>query len=80
MQLPNGVQVPFNKEINLVAHPLMGGYLINEPFGVIWIFLVVKCLGILLWEEPIVTGLMLSQEIDMEGWVNSSIFEPLRQL
>ena len=69
MWLPNGVRVPFNKELNLVAHPPMGSYLINEPFGIVWIFHIVKGLGILLWEEPIITGLVLSQEIDMEGRV-----------
>ena len=58
----------------------MGGYFINEPFGVIRVAHVIEGLGIPLWKEPTVVGLMLSQEVDMEGRVYPSIFELLGQL
>ena len=58
----------------------MGGYFIDEPFGVIRVAHVVEGLGILLWEEPIVVGLVLLQEVDVEGRVYPSIFELLGQL
>ena len=81
VQLPCGVtQVPTNEELNCVAHPLMGGYFIDEPFGVIRVAHVVEGLGIPLWKVPIVIGLMSSQEVDMEGMVYPSIFEWLGQL
>ena len=54
--------------LDLIAHPSMGGYLINKPFGVVWIAHVIEGLGISRWQEPIVVGLMLF------------IFELLRQL
>ena len=63
-----------------VAHPSMRGHLIYEPFSVVWTAHVVNGLGILLSEEPIVIGLVSSQQIDMEGRVNPSIFELLGQL
>ena len=58
----------------------MGGYFINEPFGVIRVAHVVEGLGIPLWKEPIIVGLVSSQEVDMEGRVYPSIFELLGQL
>ena len=79
--LPCGVaQVPVNEELNCVAHPSMGSYFIDEPFSVIRVVHVIEGLGILLWKEPIVVGLMLSQEVDMEGGVYPLIFELLEQL
>jgi len=81
MQLPSRVtQVPFYQEFNFVAHPTVGSYFIDEPFGVVWVAHVVEGLGILLRKEPIVIGLMPPQQVDMEGRVYSSIFELLRQL
>jgi len=56
------------------------GYLIDEPFGVVWVAHVVEGLGVPLRKEPIVVGLVLPQQVDVEGWVYSSIFELLRQL
>ena len=58
----------------------MGGYFINEPFSVVRVAHVVEGLGIPLWKEPIVVGLVSSQEVDMEGRVYPSIFELLGQL
>jgi len=81
MRLPSRVaQVPFYQEFDFVAHPTVGGYFIDEPFGVIWVAHVVEGLGIPLWKEPIVIGLMPPQQVDVEGRVYSSIFELLRQL
>ena len=79
--LPCGVaQVPVNKELDRVAHPSMGGYFIDEPFGVIRVAHVIEGLGIPLWKELIIIGLMLSQEVDMEGRVYPLIPELLGQL
>jgi len=79
--LPSRVtQVPFYQEFDFVAHPAVGGYLINEPFGVIWVAHVIEGLGVLLRKEPIVIGLVPPQQVDVEGRVYSSIFELLRQL
>ena len=58
----------------------MGGYFIDQPFGVVRVAHVIEGLGILLWKEPIVVGLVSSQEVDMEGRVYPSIFELLGQL
>ena len=58
----------------------MGSYFIDEPFGVVRVAHVIEGLGIPLWKEPIVVGLVLSQEVDMEGRVYPSIFELLGQL
>ena len=58
----------------------MGGYFINEPFGVVRVAHVVEGLGIPLWKEPIIVGLVSSQEVDMEGRVYPLIFELLGQL
>ena len=81
MRLPCGVtQVPGNKELNRIAHPSMGGYFVDEPFGIIRVAHVIDGLGIPLGEEPIVIGLVSSQEVDMEGRVYPSIFELLGQL
>ena len=73
-------QVPFNKELDLVAHPSMGDYLVDEPFGIVWAVHVIEGLGIPFQEEPIVVGLVSSQQIDMEGGIYSSTFELLGQL
>jgi len=79
--LPSRVaQVPFYQEFDFVAHPTVGGYFIDEPFGVIWVAHVVEGLGVPLRKEPIVVGLMPPQQVDVEGRVYSSIFELLRQL
>jgi len=79
--LPSRVtQVPFYQEFDFVAHPAVGSYLINEPFGIIWVAHVVEGLGVLLRKEPIIVGLMPPQQVDVEGRVYSSIFELLRQL
>ena len=81
MWLPCGVaQVPVNEELDRVAHPSMGSYFINEPFGVVRVAHVIEGLGIPLWKELIVVGLMSSQEVDMEGRVYPSIPELLGQL
>jgi len=81
MQLPSIVaQVPFYQEFGFVAHPAVGGYLIDEPFGIVWIAHVVEGLGVPLQKEPIVVGLVPPQQVDVEGRVYSSIFELLRQL
>ena len=81
MQLPSRVaQVPFYQEFNFVAHPTVGGYFIDKPFGVVWVAHVVEGLGVPLQEEPIIIGLMPPQKVDVEGRVYSSIFELLRQL
>ena len=45
----------------------MGDYLVDEPFGIIWAVHVIEGLGILFREEPIVVGLVSSQQIDMEA-------------
>ena len=58
----------------------MDSYFINEPFGIVRVAHVVEGLGIPLWKEPIVVGLVSSQEVDMEGRVYPSIFELLGQL
>ena len=58
----------------------MGGYFIDQPFGVVRVAHVIEGLGIPLWKEPIVVGLVSSQEVDMEGRVYPSIFELLGQL
>ena len=58
----------------------MGSYFIDEPFGVVRVAHVVEGLGIPLWKEPIIVGLVLSQEVDMEGRVYPLIFELLGQL
>jgi len=79
--LPSRVtQVPFYQEFDFVAHPTVGSYFINKPFGTIWLAHVVEGLGIPLWKEPIVVGLVLPQQVDVEGRVYSLIFELLRQL
>jgi len=81
VQLPSRVaQVPFYQEFDFVAHPAVGGYLIDEPFGVVWVAHVVEGLGIPLQKEPIVVGLVPPQQVDVESRVYSSIFELLRQL
>ena len=81
MWLPCGVaQVPVNEELDCIAHPLMGSYFIDEPFGVIRVAHVIEGLGIPLWKELIIVGLMSSQEVDMEGRVYPSIPELLGQL
>ena len=81
MRLPCGVaQVPVNKELNCIAHPSMGGYFTDKPFGVIRVAHVIEGLGIPLWKELIVIGLVLSQEVDMEGRVYPLIPELLGQL
>jgi len=81
MQLPSRVaQVPFYQEFDFVAHPMVGSYFIDEPFSVVWVAHVVEGLGVLLRKEPIVVGLMLPQQVDVEGRVYSSIFELLGQL
>ena len=58
----------------------MGSYFIDEPFSVVRVAHVVEGLGILLWKEPIVVGLVSSQEVDVEGRVYPLIFELLGQL
>ena len=58
----------------------MGGYFIDEPFGVVWVAHVIEGLGVPLWKEPIVVGLVPPQQVDMEGRVYSLIIELLRQL
>ena len=58
----------------------MGGYFIDEPFGIIRVAHVIEGLGIPLWKEPIIVGLVSSQEVDVEGRVYPSIFELLGQL
>ena len=58
----------------------MGSYFIDEPFSVIRVAHVIEGLGIPLWKEPIVIGLVSLQEVDMEGRVYPSIFELLGQL
>jgi len=81
MQLPSRVtQVPFHQEFDFIAHPTVGGYLINEPFSVVWVAHVIEGLGVLLQKEPIVVGLMPPQQVDMEGRVYSLIFELPQQL
>ena len=81
VRLPCGVtQVPANKELDCIAHPSMGSYFIDKPFSVVRVAHVIEGLGILLWKEPIVIGLVLLQEVDMEGRVYPSIFELLGQL
>ena len=81
MWLPCGVaQVPVNKELNRIAHPSMGGYFIDKPFGVVRVAHVIEGLGIPLWKELIIIGLMSLQEVDMEGRVYPSIPELLGQL
>jgi len=81
VRLPSRVtQVPFYQEFDFVAHPAVGGYLIDEPFSVVWVAHVIEGLGILLWKEPIVVGLVPPQQVDVEGRMYSSIFELLRQL
>ena len=81
MRLPCGVaQVPVNKELNHIAHPSMGGYFIDKPFGVVRVAHVIEGLGIPFWKELIVIGLVLSQEVDVEGRVYPSIPELLGQL
>ena len=81
MWLPCGVaQVPVNKELDRIAHPLMGGYFINKPFGIIRVAHVIEGLGIPLWKELIIIGLVSSQEVDMEGRVYLLIPELLGQL
>jgi len=36
--LPSRVtQVPFHQEFDFIAHPMVGGYLIDEPFSVVWV-------------------------------------------
>jgi len=81
VQLPSRVaQVPFYQEFNFVAHPTVGGYFIDEPFGIVWVAHVVEGLGIPLQKEPIVVGLVLPQQVDVEGRVYSSIFELPQQL
>ena len=81
MWLPCGVaQVPVNEELDRIAHPSMGSYFIDEPFGVIRVAHVVEGLGIPLWKELIVVGFMSSQEVDVEGRVYPLIPELLGQL
>ena len=81
VRLPSRVaQVPFHQEFDFIAHPVVGSYLINEPFSVVWVAHVIEGLGVLLRKEPIIVGLMLPQQVDMEGRVYLSIFELLRQL
>jgi len=81
MWLPSRVaQVPFYQEFDFVGHPAVGGYLINKPFGIIWVAHVIEGLGIPLWKEPIIIGLVPPQQVVVEGRVYSSIFELLRQL
>ena len=81
MWLPCGVaQVPVNEELDCIAHPLMGSYFIDEPFGVIRVAHVIEGLGIPLWKELIIVGLVSLQEVDMEGRVYPSIPELLGQL
>ena len=58
----------------------MGSYFIDEPFSVVRVAHVVEGLGIPLWKEPIVVGLVSSQEVDVEGRVYPLIFELLGQL
>ena len=58
----------------------MGDYLVNETFGIVWAVHVIEGLGIPFWEEPIIVGLMSSQQIDMEGGIYSLTFELLGQL
>jgi len=81
MQLPSKVaQVPFHQEFDFIAHPMVGSYLIDEPFSVVWVAHVIEGLGVPLRKKPIIVGLMPPQQADMEGRVYSSIFELLRQL
>ena len=58
----------------------MGGYFVDKPFSIVRVAHVIEGLGIPLWKEPIIVGLMSSQEVDMEGRVYPSIFELLGQL
>ena len=79
--LPSRVaQVPFHQEFDFIAHPMVGSYLIDKPFGVVWVAHVIEGLGVLLRKEPIIIGLVPPQQVDMEGRVYSLIFELLRQL
>jgi len=65
VRLPSRVtQVPFHQEFNFV----------------VWVAHVIEGLGVPLREEPTVVGLVLPQQVDMEGRVYSSILELLRQL
>jgi len=81
MWLPSRVaQVPFHQEFDFIAHPTVGGYLIDKPFGIVWVAHVIEGLGVPLRKEPIVVGLVPPQQVDMEGRVYSLIFELLRQL
>jgi len=81
VRLPSRVaQVPFYQEFDFVAHPTVGSYFIDEPFGIVWVAHVIEGLGIPLWKEPIVVGLVPPRQVDVEGRVYSSIFELLRQL
>jgi len=51
----------------------VGGYFIDEPFGVVWVAHVIEGLGVLLWKEPIVIGLVLPQQVDVEGTLCAEI-------
>jgi len=76
VQLPSRVaQVPFYQEFDLVAHPTVGGYFIDKPFGIVWVAHVIEGLGVPLQKEPIIVGLMPPQQVDMKGRVYSLIFE-----
>jgi len=59
---------------------MVGSYFIDKSFGIVWVVHVVEGLGVLLWKEHIVVGLMPPQQVDMESRVYSLIFELLRQL
>ena len=81
MRLPGRIaQVPLHEEVDSIAHPMVGCYLVDESLSVVRVAHVVEGLGIPLWKEPIIVGLVSSQEVDMEGRVYPLIFELLGQL